>query len=72
MRAAQSDRTTYGAYADGGTRLISSFTWADGASITYTPPAGAIGVDRFNYIIEDDPFARAQGVVEVEIVGAGG
>jgi len=43
-----------------------------GASITYTPLAGAVGVDRFNYVIEDDPFARAQGVVEIEIVGAGG
>jgi hypothetical protein len=39
-----------------------------GASITYTPPAGFTGLDRFTYNIEDELGAAATGEVQVEVV----
>jgi len=42
-----------------------------GASITYVPPAGFVGTDRFSYSIEDEPFAESKGMVEVEVTAAG-
>jgi len=42
-----------------------------GAGITYVPPAGFVGVDRFSFSIEDTSFAGAKGYVEVEVVAAG-
>lgn len=39
-----------------------------GASITYTPPAGFVGSDRFTYSIEDELGATATADVQVEVV----
>jgi len=38
-----------------------------GASVTYTPPAGFVGSDRFTYSIEDELGATATGDVLVEV-----
>jgi hypothetical protein len=38
-----------------------------GASITYTPPAGFVGSDRFTYSIEDEMGATATADVQVEV-----
>ncbi len=39
-----------------------------GATITYTPPVGFTGTDRFTYTIEDEPGAGATGEVQVEVL----
>jgi len=39
-----------------------------GATITYTPPAGFLGSDRFTYAIEDESGAGATGEVLVEVL----
>ena len=39
-----------------------------GASITYTPPAGFVGSDKFTYSIEDEIGAKATGDVQVEVM----
>ena len=38
-----------------------------GASVTYTPPAGFVGSDRFAYTIEDEIGATATADVQVEV-----
>lgn len=38
-----------------------------GATVTYTPPAGFTGSDRFTYSIEDELGATATGEVQVEV-----
>ncbi len=39
-----------------------------GATITYTPPAGFTGLDRFTYTIEDELGAAATADVQVEVL----
>lgn len=41
-----------------------------GATFTYTPPAGFIGVDRFTYNIKDEFGAELTGEIEVNVVEA--
>ncbi len=51
--------TTNGAYADGGTQLISSFTWSDGASRRGDHPPGCRSLAPPNQYTSYAPTARA-------------